>query len=115
MHTEIAVPANEPQTLGSSICRAMHFYGIGVFLVSFLISFVAILVRDEVLAHWLLHPDDQWEKIFPFSPSRLCLDGSRGQAMSGEELCAAASLWEGVVGVRKYHVESCVVSTHPDR
>uniref|UniRef100_A0A8D0F2U4 Transmembrane protein 116 n=1 Tax=Strix occidentalis caurina TaxID=311401 RepID=A0A8D0F2U4_STROC len=44
MHTEIAVPTNEPQTLSGSVCRAMHFYGIGVFLISFLISFIAILV-----------------------------------------------------------------------
>ncbi|NXT19059.1 TM116 protein, partial [Syrrhaptes paradoxus] len=44
MHTEIAVPSSEPQTLSGSVCRAMHFYGIGVFLLSFLISFVAILV-----------------------------------------------------------------------
>uniref|UniRef100_A0A8C0AZ60 Transmembrane protein 116 n=1 Tax=Buteo japonicus TaxID=224669 RepID=A0A8C0AZ60_9AVES len=44
MHTEIAMPTNEPQTLSGSVCRAMHFYGIGVFLVSFLISFIAILV-----------------------------------------------------------------------
>ncbi|KFP82161.1 Transmembrane protein 116, partial [Apaloderma vittatum] len=44
MHTEVAVPTNEPQTLSGSVCRAMHFYGIGVFLISFLISFVAILV-----------------------------------------------------------------------
>ncbi|KFW83303.1 Transmembrane protein 116, partial [Manacus vitellinus] len=44
MHTEVAVTTNEPQTLSGSVCRAMHFYGIGVFLISFLISFVAILV-----------------------------------------------------------------------
>ncbi|XP_052547075.1 transmembrane protein 116 isoform X1 [Tympanuchus pallidicinctus] len=44
MHTEMAEPTNEPLTLSSSVCRAMHFYGIGVFLVSFLISFIAILV-----------------------------------------------------------------------
>ncbi|XP_076209098.1 transmembrane protein 116 isoform X2 [Aptenodytes patagonicus] len=44
MHTEIAMPTNEPQTLSGSVCHAMHFYGIGVFLISFLISFVAILV-----------------------------------------------------------------------
>ncbi|KFP09212.1 Transmembrane protein 116, partial [Egretta garzetta] len=44
MHTEIAMPATEPQTLSGSVCRAMHFYGIGVFLISFLISFIAILV-----------------------------------------------------------------------
>ncbi|XP_021269070.1 transmembrane protein 116 isoform X1 [Numida meleagris] len=44
MHTEMAEPTNEPLTLSASVCRAMHFYGIGVFLVSFLISFVAILV-----------------------------------------------------------------------
>ncbi|KFP33844.1 Transmembrane protein 116, partial [Colius striatus] len=44
MHTEVAVPTKEPQTLSSSVCRVMHFYGIGVFLISFLISFVAILV-----------------------------------------------------------------------
>ncbi|KAM6318148.1 transmembrane protein 116 [Podargus strigoides] len=44
MHTEVAVPTNEPQTLTGSVCRAMHFYGIGVFLISFLISFIAILV-----------------------------------------------------------------------
>ncbi|NWV24529.1 TM116 protein, partial [Origma solitaria] len=44
MHTEMAEPTNEPQSLSGSICRAMHFYGIGVFLISFLISFVAILV-----------------------------------------------------------------------
>jgi len=50
MHTETAVPTNEPQTLSGSVCRAMHFYGIGVFLISFLISFVAILVRNIVLA-----------------------------------------------------------------
>lgn len=45
MHTEMAEPPSEPQSLSGSVCRAMHFYGIGVFLVSFLISFVAILVR----------------------------------------------------------------------
>lgn len=44
MHTEIAMPTNEPQTLSGSVCRAMHFYGIGVFLIFFLISFIAILV-----------------------------------------------------------------------
>uniref|UniRef100_A0A672U7F0 Transmembrane protein 116 n=1 Tax=Strigops habroptila TaxID=2489341 RepID=A0A672U7F0_STRHB len=44
MHTEVAVPTNEPQTLSGSVCRAIHFYGIGVFLISFLISFIAILV-----------------------------------------------------------------------
>ncbi|KAK2522837.1 Tmem116 [Columba guinea] len=44
MHMEIAVPSNEPQTLSGSVCRAMRFYGIGVFLISFLISIVAILV-----------------------------------------------------------------------
>ncbi|KFP40479.1 Transmembrane protein 116, partial [Chlamydotis macqueenii] len=44
MHTEIGMPTNEPQTLSGSVCRVMHFYGIGVFLISFLISFVAILV-----------------------------------------------------------------------
>nr|XP_009491623.1 PREDICTED: transmembrane protein 116 [Pelecanus crispus] len=44
MHMEIAMPTNEPQTLSGSVCRAMHFYGIGVFLISFLISFIAILV-----------------------------------------------------------------------
>ncbi|KFP53912.1 Transmembrane protein 116, partial [Cathartes aura] len=44
MHTEIAMPTNEPQTLSGSVCRVMHFYGIGVFLISFLISFIAILV-----------------------------------------------------------------------
>ncbi|TRZ18306.1 hypothetical protein HGM15179_008731 [Zosterops borbonicus] len=44
MHTEVAEPPSEPQSPGGSVCRAMHFYGIGVFLVSFLISFVAILV-----------------------------------------------------------------------
>ncbi|NXT36360.1 TM116 protein, partial [Pelecanoides urinatrix] len=44
MHAEIAMPTNEPQTLSGSVCRAMHFYGIGVFLIFFLISFIAILV-----------------------------------------------------------------------
>ncbi|XP_038008150.1 transmembrane protein 116 isoform X1 [Motacilla alba alba] len=44
MHTEMAEPPSEPQGLSGSVCRAMHFYGVGVFLVSFLISFVAILV-----------------------------------------------------------------------
>ncbi|NWR91387.1 TM116 protein, partial [Furnarius figulus] len=44
MHSEMAVGANELQSLSSSVCRAVHFYGIGVFLVSFLLSFVAILV-----------------------------------------------------------------------
>ncbi|XP_025916144.1 transmembrane protein 116 isoform X3 [Apteryx rowi] len=44
MHTEIAVPTNELLTLSGSVCRAMYYYGIGVFLVSFLISFIAILV-----------------------------------------------------------------------
>uniref|UniRef100_A0A8B9VFL0 Transmembrane protein 116 n=1 Tax=Anas zonorhyncha TaxID=75864 RepID=A0A8B9VFL0_9AVES len=44
MHTEAAVPTTEPLTLNGSVCRVMHFYGVGVFLVSFLISFVAILV-----------------------------------------------------------------------
>ncbi|XP_042721909.1 transmembrane protein 116 isoform X2 [Lagopus leucura] len=44
MHTEMAEPTNDPLTLSSSVCRAIHFYGIGVFLVSFLISFIAILV-----------------------------------------------------------------------
>ncbi|KFP83615.1 Transmembrane protein 116, partial [Acanthisitta chloris] len=44
MHTELAVPPNEPQTLSGSVCRAMHFYGIGIFLISFLVSFLAILV-----------------------------------------------------------------------
>ncbi|NXX44216.1 TM116 protein, partial [Tricholaema leucomelas] len=44
MHMEIAEPTNEPQTLSSSICHAMHFYGVGVFLISFLISFIAVLV-----------------------------------------------------------------------
>lgn len=44
MHTEMAEPTNELLTLSGSVCQAMHFYGIGVFLVSFLISFIAILV-----------------------------------------------------------------------
>ncbi|NXG26121.1 TM116 protein, partial [Grallaria varia] len=44
MHSELPMSANEPQGLSGSVCRAMHFYGIGVFLISFLISFVAILV-----------------------------------------------------------------------
>uniref|UniRef100_A0A8C3NXE1 Transmembrane protein 116 n=1 Tax=Cyanoderma ruficeps TaxID=181631 RepID=A0A8C3NXE1_9PASS len=44
MHTEVAEPPSEPQSLSGSVCRAVHFYGIGVFLISFLISFVAILV-----------------------------------------------------------------------
>ncbi|NXQ42446.1 TM116 protein, partial [Catharus fuscescens] len=44
MHTEMAEPPGEPQSPSGSVCRAMHFYGIGVFLISFLISFVAILV-----------------------------------------------------------------------
>ncbi|KFO59451.1 Transmembrane protein 116, partial [Corvus brachyrhynchos] len=44
MHTEMAEPPSEPQSLSGSVCRAMHFYSIGVFLISFLISFVAILV-----------------------------------------------------------------------
>ncbi|NXU66630.1 TM116 protein, partial [Horornis vulcanius] len=44
MHTEVAEPPSEPQSLSGSVCRAMHFYGIGVFLISFLISFVAIMV-----------------------------------------------------------------------
>ncbi|NXN96086.1 TM116 protein, partial [Rhinopomastus cyanomelas] len=44
MHTEVAAPSDEPQSLSSSVCRTMHFYGVGVFLVSFLLSFVAILV-----------------------------------------------------------------------
>ncbi|NXX94691.1 TM116 protein, partial [Centropus bengalensis] len=44
MHPEIAVPTNEPQSLSGSVCRAMRFYGIGVFLVAFLVSFIAILV-----------------------------------------------------------------------
>ncbi|XP_064024651.1 transmembrane protein 116 isoform X2 [Pogoniulus pusillus] len=44
MHMEIAEATNEPQSLSGSICHAMHFYGIGVFLISFLISFIAILV-----------------------------------------------------------------------
>lgn len=50
MHTEMAEPTNELLTLSGSVCRAMHFYGIGVFLVSFLISFIAILVRNIILA-----------------------------------------------------------------
>ncbi|NXC36833.1 TM116 protein, partial [Campylorhamphus procurvoides] len=44
MHSELAVGAKELQGQGGSVCRAVHFYGIGVFLVSFLLSFVAILV-----------------------------------------------------------------------
>ncbi|NWI99239.1 TM116 protein, partial [Crypturellus undulatus] len=44
MHTEIAVPPTEPSTLSSSVCQVVYYYGIGVFLVCFLISFVAILV-----------------------------------------------------------------------
>lgn len=92
MHTEIAMPTNEPQTLSSSVCRAMHFYGLGIFLVSFLLSFIAILVRNEVLTHWLLHPDDQWEKIFPFSSSQLCLGGSRGQ---GKSCALLLPFWKG--------------------
>ncbi|XP_062446124.1 transmembrane protein 116 isoform X1 [Rhea pennata] len=44
MHTEVAMPTNELLTLSDSVCRAMYYYGIGVFLISFLISFVAILV-----------------------------------------------------------------------
>ncbi|NXF75741.1 TM116 protein, partial [Sclerurus mexicanus] len=44
MHSEMAVGANEPQSLSGPVCRAVHFYGVGVFLVSFLLSFVAILV-----------------------------------------------------------------------
>ncbi|NWX85937.1 TM116 protein, partial [Nothoprocta pentlandii] len=44
MHTEIAVPPNELLTLSGSVCHVMYYYGVGVFLVSFLISFTAILV-----------------------------------------------------------------------
>ncbi|XP_068767302.1 transmembrane protein 116 isoform X2 [Struthio camelus] len=44
MHTEIAVPTNDLLTLNGSVCHAMYYYGIGVFLISFLISFIAILV-----------------------------------------------------------------------
>ncbi|KGL75908.1 Transmembrane protein 116, partial [Tinamus guttatus] len=44
MHTEIAVSPSELPALSSSVCQVMYYYGIGVFLVSFLISFVAILV-----------------------------------------------------------------------
>ncbi|NXK91575.1 TM116 protein, partial [Formicarius rufipectus] len=44
MHPEGAVGAREPQSPGGPVCRAVSIYGIGVFLSSFLASFVAILV-----------------------------------------------------------------------
>ncbi|NXP17524.1 TM116 protein, partial [Scytalopus superciliaris] len=44
MHSELAVGARGAPSPGGSVCRAVHFYGIGVFLVSCLASFVAILV-----------------------------------------------------------------------
>ncbi|NWW81534.1 TM116 protein, partial [Climacteris rufus] len=44
MHTELAEPPGEPPSAGGSVCRALHLYGVGVFLVSCLSSFLAILV-----------------------------------------------------------------------
>ncbi|KAJ7420148.1 transmembrane protein 116 [Willisornis vidua] len=44
MHTEVAVGAAEAPSPSGAVCRAMHLYGIGVFLLSFLVSFLAILV-----------------------------------------------------------------------
>ncbi|EMP37132.1 hypothetical protein UY3_05663 [Chelonia mydas] len=44
MHTETAMLTGQLQTRGGSVCSVIYFYGIGVFLVSFLISFIAIMV-----------------------------------------------------------------------
>ncbi|KAM7145223.1 transmembrane protein 116 isoform 2-T2 [Macrochelys suwanniensis] len=44
MHTETAMLTGQLQTHGGSVCSVIYFYGIGVFLVSFLISFIAIMV-----------------------------------------------------------------------
>uniref|UniRef100_A0A8C3UX94 Transmembrane protein 116 n=1 Tax=Catharus ustulatus TaxID=91951 RepID=A0A8C3UX94_CATUS len=43
-HGPRAAGGGQELSPSGSVCRAMHFYGIGVFLISFLISFVAILV-----------------------------------------------------------------------
>lgn len=44
MHTEAAMLTGQLQTHGGSVCSVIYFYGVGVFLVSFLISFIAIMV-----------------------------------------------------------------------
>ncbi|XP_043354032.1 transmembrane protein 116 isoform X5 [Dermochelys coriacea] len=44
MHTETAMLTGQLQTHAGSVCSVIYFYGIGVFLVSFLISFIAIMV-----------------------------------------------------------------------
>ncbi|XP_029768504.1 transmembrane protein 116 [Terrapene carolina triunguis] len=44
MHTETAMLTGQLQTHGVSVCSVIYFYGVGVFLVSFLISFIAIMV-----------------------------------------------------------------------
>ncbi|XP_065424862.1 transmembrane protein 116 isoform X3 [Chrysemys picta bellii] len=44
MHTETVMLTGQLQTHGVSVCSVIYFYGVGVFLVSFLISFIAIMV-----------------------------------------------------------------------
>uniref|UniRef100_A0A8C0HJS4 Transmembrane protein 116 n=1 Tax=Chelonoidis abingdonii TaxID=106734 RepID=A0A8C0HJS4_CHEAB len=44
MHTETTMLTGQLQTHGGSVCSVIYFYGVGVFLVSFLISFIAIMV-----------------------------------------------------------------------
>ncbi|XP_074868713.1 transmembrane protein 116 isoform X2 [Carettochelys insculpta] len=44
MHTETVMLTGQLQNHGSAVCAVMYFYGIGVFLVAFFISFIAIMV-----------------------------------------------------------------------
>uniref|UniRef100_K7F6H6 Transmembrane protein 116 n=1 Tax=Pelodiscus sinensis TaxID=13735 RepID=K7F6H6_PELSI len=44
MHTETAMLIGQLQNHCGSVCFVMYFYGIGVFLIAFLISFIAIMV-----------------------------------------------------------------------
>lgn len=45
MHTELTKPTGQLQPVGGSLCSVIYLYGIGIFLISFWVSFIAILVR----------------------------------------------------------------------
>uniref|UniRef100_A0A8C8RU38 Transmembrane protein 116 n=1 Tax=Pelusios castaneus TaxID=367368 RepID=A0A8C8RU38_9SAUR len=71
MHAEMAMPPGQLQTGGGSVCSVIYFYGIGVFLISFLISFVAImalLIQARALYKRFINStgflgDQQWAMI----------------------------------------------------
>ncbi|XP_006015229.1 transmembrane protein 116 isoform X1 [Alligator sinensis] len=44
MHTEINKPTGQLQPVGGSLCSVIYLYGIGIFLISFWVSFITILV-----------------------------------------------------------------------